>query len=658
MTWGLTFDNVVAYSLQIGMLVGVAAVVPTVLRLRQPGAKLLYWQILLAACLLLPLQPWKQIVNTGSVQVTTMVTAVHQAAAHSSSGFTIPRSQIAMLLMLAGVAIRLTWLAVGFGKLSRYRRHSLPLEPAASWSVEADLRISEEVMSPVTFGWRKPVVLLPESFPTLDTQVQEAILCHEIMHVRRGDWLFTVAEELVRAIFWFHPAIWWLLGEIGLAREQQVDRLAIEITQEREQYMDALLAIAGARPQLDLAPAPLFLRRRHLKHRVVAILKESRVSTVRAVSTLVTGLAMVAAVCWLVTGAFPLVAQPQVVNDAAGISVNLEGSTVLHRTAVHYPATALQKGVQGPVSVEVKLDAAGNVSDARILSGPEELRSAVLQSVLDWHFTRDAANSVQAVQISFELPNSVAGGVIGGVVGGVRGGVTAGVIAGVPGGVLGATKAEPHIGSIAVNGLSDQARGELLAALPVHEGDTVSTDQMRQINQTVRAFDEHLTVSLQSRASRISPGEALETVVPATLVISAPSSGPPLAAMQALRQQAALSISDNNMGAPPPQSTTITMNAPERIKVGGDAVAAKIIRKVAPVYPELAKSARVQGVVHLAAVIGKDGTVQELHSLGGPALLIQAAMDAAKGWIFQPIYLNGAPVSVETTIDIDFSLSQ
>ncbi|MEI9974253.1 MAG: hypothetical protein WDO73_20705 [Ignavibacteriota bacterium] len=76
MSWRLVFDNMVAYSLQIGWLIGVAAVIPTVLRLRQPGAKLLYWQILLAACLLLPLQPWKQPVSAGSVQITSMVATV------------------------------------------------------------------------------------------------------------------------------------------------------------------------------------------------------------------------------------------------------------------------------------------------------------------------------------------------------------------------------------------------------------------------------------------------------------------------------------------------------------------------------------------------------------------------------------------------------
>jgi TonB family protein len=655
MSTGLMFDNVVAYSLQIGMLVGVAAVIPSVLRLRQPGAKLVYWQILLAACLLLPLQPWKQIVAAGTVQVTTMITAV-QPLQHGSSGFRIPRREIALLVLLAGVAVRLGWLAVGFWKLRAYRRHSRPLEPAPSWGVEASLLVSDDIASPVTFGWRKPVVLLPAKFPVLDARVQDAILCHEIMHVRRGDWLFTVAEEMVRAVFWFHPAIWWLLGEIGLAREQEVDRLAIDITREREHYMDALLAIAGARAQLDLAPAPLFLRKRHLRQRVVLIVQEARMSKTRLISTLTTGLAVLAAACWLVTGAFPLTAEPQVVADAAGVTVDLNGATVLHRTPVHYPVVALQRGVEGTVSLEVKLDARGNVSDARVLGGPDELRSAVLQSVLEWHFTRDAANSTRVVEVAFESPKKdgtegpvvayrdgapVRQSVTGGVTGGVPGGVTGGVMGGIAGGVPGQPS---RLTGITVAGLSDQARDELLAALPVHEGDEVTVGEMVKAVQAVRAFDEHLNV-------RLMPG----TNGTSTLQIIAPGAAP--SAVAALRES--LTVTDNAPPPPPPPpGSAMAGSPPERIKVGGNVQSMMIVSKVPPVYPELAKSARVSGVVRLAAVIAKDGTMQELHSLGGPALLIQAAMDAVRQWVYRPTFLNGQPVTVETTIDVNFTLNQ
>ena len=109
---------------------------------------------------------------------------------------------------------------------------------------------------------------------------------------------------------------------------------------------------------------------------------------------------------------------------------------------------------------------------------------------------------------------------------------------------------------------------------------------------------------------------------------------------------------------PPPPPPAVKVSPITRIKVGGNVQGAMIIKKTPPTYPQLAKSARVSGVVHLAAIISKDGTIQELHSLGGPALLIQAAMDAVKQWVYRPTMLNGEPVQVETTIDVNFTLNQ
>jgi TonB family protein len=653
MSTNLILNNLVSYSLQIGMLVGLAAFVPALLRLRQPGARLVYWHILLAACLLLPLaQPWKPAIVAGTVEITTVITAVRPAA--HASHFSIPRSEIALMVLAAGVLVRLFWLAVGFWKLRRYRRRSQPLYPSPTWGVEASLRVSGDVSSPVTFGWRKPVVLLPKTFPALDARVQDAILCHEVLHVRRRDWLFTLAEELVRAAFWFHPAIWWLLGEIGLAREQEVDRLAIEITQQRDEYMDALLAIAGSRGGLDLAPAPLFLRKRHLKQRVILILTEARMSKTRLISALMASVAVLMAACWLVTGTFPLMAAPQVVNDSPGVTVGLSGASLLHRFPVEYPVAALRAGIQGTLSVEVKLDAKGNVADAHVLSGPDELRKAALQSVLQWHFASDSAGATRVVQINFELPKTiptelngqsvtVSGSMVPGVVGGVRSGALGGVAGGAVGGVVRGTigsvgslppqplpgvvspfggvqiQREPYypsgsIKNITIIGLPDQARNELLSRLPVHEGDTFSPEALQKITQAAQEFDEHLSTRMQS-------GD----IGGVTILIAAPGAQLP---------------------------------APQRIKVGGNVQAVMVVSKVTPVYPELAKSARVSGVVQLAVIINKDGTVQEIHSLGGPALLIQAAMDAVKQWVYRPTLLNGQPVQVETTVDVNFTLNQ
>ena len=88
-------------------------------------------------------------------------------------------------------------------------------------------------------------------------------------------------------------------------------------------------------------------------------------------------------------------------QDAAGVKVDLGSSSVIHRPPVPYPEAALKQGLTGTVQVEVKLDAAGNVADARVLSGPEELRKASLESVLNWHFTSDAARGTRLISISF-----------------------------------------------------------------------------------------------------------------------------------------------------------------------------------------------------------------------------------------------------------------
>ena len=102
--------------------------------------------------------------------------------------------------------------------------------------------------------------------------------------------------------------------------------------------------------------------------------------------------------------AFPLLAAPQVVNDAAGVAVNTNGSQLMHRTPVAYPPDALARGVEGTVVVQLKLDANAEVSDATVLSGPDELRKAVLQSVLSWHFDRSDASTTRTVNIDFVKP--------------------------------------------------------------------------------------------------------------------------------------------------------------------------------------------------------------------------------------------------------------
>jgi protein TonB len=81
-----------------------------------------------------------------------------------------------------------------------------------------------------------------------------------------------------------------------------------------------------------------------------------------------------------------------------------------------------------------------------------------------------------------------------------------------------------------------------------------------------------------------------------------------------------------------------------------------LIDRVLPVYPAPARAMRIAGRVELQATISRDGTIENLRVVDGPALLRAAAVEAVQQWRYRPYLLNGDPVEVETTINVDFKL--
>jgi len=106
--------------------------------------------------------------------------------------------------------------------------------------------------------------------------------------------------------------------------------------------------------------------------------------------------------------------------------------------------------------------------------------------------------------------------------------------------------------------------------------------------------------------------------------------------------------------APPPPPKV----APRRVTVGGNVQAARLVNRVQPLYPPLARQTRISGTVKLHAIIGKNGAVEQLQVVSGHPLLVQSALDAVRQWRYQPTLLNGEPVEVDTEIDVIFSLAQ
>jgi len=96
---------------------------------------------------------------------------------------------------------------------------------------------------------------------------------------------------------------------------------------------------------------------------------------------------------------------------------------------------------------------------------------------------------------------------------------------------------------------------------------------------------------------------------------------------------------------------------PQRIRISQGVTRGLLVHREEPAYPPLARAARVQGEVVLSAVIDGNGQIQNLQLVSGHPMLAPAAIDAVKQWKYKPYFLNGEPVEVETTINVNFTLA-
>jgi len=335
----MNIANLLAWMIQVLILGSVGCLLLMLLRIRHPRTQLAYCHALLAICLVLPLvQPWKHpVIVTESTtaapaeqSIAAPITSAKTPARENAAPITtplptpkpaatpIPWTKFILWTLASGIAARFIFLLAGLFQIRRFRIASMPLYPvpepvqaaAALTHADALFCISAETRGPVMLGWLAPIILLPEAFLALGEEAQCGIACHELLHVRRHDWLVTMFEEIAGAILWFNPAIWMLLAQTGLAREQLVDEETVLLTSAREPYIDALLAIARGKP-MDLVPAPLFLRRRHLTQRMHLLLKEVSVSKFRLISSYCSMTAALALAGWLAFTTFPLIGSPQ-----------------------------------------------------------------------------------------------------------------------------------------------------------------------------------------------------------------------------------------------------------------------------------------------------------------------------------------------------------
>jgi TonB family protein len=383
--------DVVAFSAQLACVIALAGLLSLVVRIDRAGFRYEYWRAVLLFSALLPwLQPRLPSPQADDVAAiaaralpsTAMLYTLSVDVVANGSG--VAWLQVAVWIALAGIVLRLAHVGLGLVRLGRLRR-SGRIASTDTWHDDMQRALGTRAQiryvpdgQPVTCGAWRPVVLLPELLTSQPPDIQRSVVAHELLHVRRRDWIWVVGEEVLRAVLWFHPGIWWLVARVRLAREEAVDELAVRITGQRRAYLEALLAFADAAP---FAPGAAFGRRRHLYRRMTLISKEAIMSSRRIAFSLAVLVFGVVAGSWYAVSAFPLMQAPGVIQPAASPSPASEPGPLERAAKPITPEnpiprrtySVMPKNPQGDssapraVTLRVTINALGRVGEARVV---------------------------------------------------------------------------------------------------------------------------------------------------------------------------------------------------------------------------------------------------------------------------------------------------
>ena len=569
---------------------------------------------------------------------------------------------IAFAILAAGVVGRLLWLAIGYFNLRLLRRGGDPVDPAEVQggeaaadlsSIRVDVRYVSRLGQPVTFGFFRPVVLLPDSCRTLGQPLRRAILTHELWHVRRRDWGWLIGEEILRAVFWFNPAMWWLVTQVQSTREEVVDELTVLATNGRRAYLEALLTFAD---EPTLFPAAPFARRRHLFRRMLLISREAVMSSRRVVLLSVVACAAIIGSSWYGASALPLqAATPEPIVEPAAES---PAPRALAPIAA-MPLSAEPQSAQAPPRDRRPGEAAPETTreielKQAIQSNPENTNQwAELVRLQEGRGAiGDALSTLEAMRQAFPSSHPSQRFVAGTY---LKLGRPAEGIA--------------VVEEIAASQPNDKQLQLMAASFYlelVSKGTAVPPDQT--------AVYLKKGVEATNRALAIDPdyvdGLAFKAVILRRLAsVADPTTQQALIAEADAARTRAMELKSttatmafqpapgHGTATPTPHQFTPLIDGMAPVRVGGPIKPPVKTRDVKPVYPPVARDAGVQGVVIIEAGIDSQGNVVNAHVLRGQPLLDEAAIEAVRQWTFRPTQLNGAPVPVIMTVTVNFTLN-
>ncbi len=465
------------------------------------------------------------------------------------------------------------------------------------------------VQVPTVVGWLRPVVLVPASCLTGMSAMQiEAVLAHELAHIRRHDYLVSVLQSVVEALLFYHPAVWWVSKQIRRERECCCDELAVAVGGDRLMYARALSLLEERRSFYP--EAALGANGGVLTMRIKRLLGYGSVSAITQLAAMVVLTTLVAGVGGCIAtmaraesraaspaartaspialeSAVPLndlIAAPAVrefrmkrpiemaqleappappaassdsPSDLVRVPASMIAKTLIAKVMPVYPADAKAAGVQGAVVLRALILKSGAVEDVQAVSGPEILRSSAVSAVQQWRYDPFVVNGqpvdvLTTITVNFSLPDSAA------------------------------------------------AQVPAVKIRMPNSGDTNST-------QIVNSMGNGRGPGIgNGNGSGLQPGEGYSGEVK---------------------------------------------------QIGGGVTAPVVIYKVDPEYSPEAHKAKFQGVVTVGLIVDKYGVPQNVHVTRGIGMgLDENAVAAVKQYRFKPAMENGKPVSVFLNMEVNFKI--
>lgn len=223
------------------------------------------------------------LIALGRVRVTSAALPMIDAVGTSWMSVFV---QLLLLVYVGGAMIVLVHTLVGFVGVQRMIKHARPVRDAMWFATLADVRrnlgirrsvrlfASDETLGPVTWGFIRPVVVLPEFANAWGPSQRRMVLMHELTHVRAADWLFSIAARLACAVYWFHPGAWWIARRLREDCEFACDDRVIASGVRRSDYADLLIDAADRVHLATLSGASALALSRHrgLRARLSAVL--------------------------------------------------------------------------------------------------------------------------------------------------------------------------------------------------------------------------------------------------------------------------------------------------------------------------------------------------------------------------------------------------